>query len=88
MTNRKLGIILMLVGSFLMLTSSITLLNIYDDEPTYCDGWDEGYEQGWCYERVNCISPPAPVCPVAEVGQDTYKDGYNRGFTKGKKDRE
>tara|TARA_R110000850_G_scaffold90138_6_gene192380 strand:+ start:523 stop:804 length:282 start_codon:yes stop_codon:yes gene_type:complete len=54
---------------------------------TYCDGWEAGYVQGWCYEVPNCIKPIVPVCPIAKVGQDRYIDGYNRGFLKGKSNR-
>jgi hypothetical protein len=53
----------------------------------FCDGWDDGYKEGWCYQIDNCIAPVPPVCPTPEVGETRYKDGYNRGFTKGKKDR-
>jgi hypothetical protein len=56
-------------------------------EATYCEGWESGYEQGWCYEVPGCIIPVVPVCPVPKVNQDTYTDGYNRGFTKGKASR-
>lgn len=57
------------------------------NEKTFCDGWEEGYKAGWCFEIVNCIEPVVPVCPVPEVFENTYKDGYNRGFTEGKKKR-
>ena len=53
----------------------------------YCDGWKDGYEQGYCYGRNNCLKPLVPLCPIAKVGQTTYRDGYNRGFLKGKKAR-
>lgn len=56
-------------------------------EKTYCDGWEEGYEQGWCYEIVNCVAPVVPVCPIPKVNQTSYKDGYNRGFTTAKNKR-
>jgi hypothetical protein len=54
---------------------------------TYSDGWEAGYVQGWCYEVSNCISPLVPMCPIPKIGQDTYSDGYNRGFLKGKSNR-
>lgn len=51
---------------------------------TYCDGWEDGYKQGWCYEDNACIEPVVPVCPIPKVGQNTYQDGYNRAFIKGR----
>ena len=58
-------------------------------EPTYCDGWKEGYVAGWCYkDEYGCIEPEPPICPLAKINQETFKDGYNRGFLKGKKDRD
>jgi len=50
----------------------------------YCDGWKEGYKQGYCYEVQNCITPIIPICPIAKVNQSSYEDGYNRGFLAGK----
>ena len=66
----------------LILFTSGTILS----EKTYADGWKEGYKEGWCYEVQFCIAPVPPVCPVPRVGENSYKGGYNRGFTKGKSD--
>jgi len=58
-------------------------------QPTYCDGWKEGYVAGWCYkDAYGCIEPEPPICPPPKINQETFKDGYNRGFLKGKKDRD
>ena len=54
---------------------------------TYHDGWKKGYIKGWCYQDLNCIEPIVPISPIPKLGFDTYKDGYNDGFLKGKKDR-
>lgn len=54
----------------------------------FCDGYEDGYKEGWCYEQgFGCMEPMAPMCPMARMGEDTYKDGYNRGFSDGKKKR-
>ena len=66
----------------------ISMLFIARDK-TYCDGYEEGYDQGYCYEVVGCITPAyRPNCPVPKISFDTYKDGYNRGFQRGLKDRD
>ena len=57
-------------------------------QETYCEGFEEGYEAGYCYEVYGCIAPVPPVCPIPEPGFGTYKDGYNRGFKTGLKDRD
>jgi len=55
----------------------------------YCKGWAEGYKAGWCYERgYVCIDPIVPICPIKRIGEEGYKDGYNRGFVQGKAARE
>lgn len=53
----------------------------------YCDGWEEGYKEGYCYQVDNCLEPLVPLCPLPLINESTYKHGYNRGFIKGKKDK-
>lgn len=55
---------------------------------SYCKGWSVGYTEGWCYPQYNCIAPIVPICPIPKVNQNTYQDGYNRGFIKGQNDKE
>lgn len=53
----------------------------YDD---FCDGWEDGYCEGWKdIKGQYAICPITPICPIPEIGQDTYKGGYNRGFKAG-----
>jgi hypothetical protein len=54
-------------------------------QSSFCDGWREGYKEGSCYGKVGCVPPVPPVCPVPQVGQDTYRGGYNAGFIEGRK---
>lgn len=52
----------------------------------YCDGWAEGYCEG--YKDVKgdyAICPITPVCPIPEINKSTYRDGYNRGFKAGRR---
>lgn len=59
-------------------------------QSNFCRGFNDGYKEGYCYDRYGCIAPIPPVCPVLEVGEriDSYKDGYNRGFKTGLRDRD
>jgi hypothetical protein len=49
----------------------------------FSDGWCDGYKAGYCYGKTFCLGPICPIAPIPWVGQDTYQDGYNRGFVKG-----
>ncbi len=56
-------------------------------EKTYCDGWSDGYPEGWKDVKGKyAIAPVTPICPIPEVDKTTYTDGYNRGFKQGIKD--
>lgn len=58
-------------------------------ETKFEKGFNEGYESGWCYQEPNCVAPSPPSAPTPNVNEssNSYQDGYNRGFTKGKKDK-
>lgn len=49
----------------------------------YCEGFQDGYAEGWCYEEFGCIKPIPPICPIPRIGEQGYQDGYNRGFQTG-----
>lgn len=49
----------------------------------FCDGWAAGYVAGYCYQQYSCLEPLVPLCPLPRLGEDGYKDGYNRGFLAG-----
>ena len=50
----------------------------------YCDGWEDGYcEGGKDVKGSMALCPLTPLCPLAELGKDRYRDGYNRGFKAG-----
>ena len=55
---------------------------------SFCDGWEDGYIQGWCYQQPNCYEPYVPLCPLPDWNEDHYKGGYNRGFLAGREARE
>lgn len=78
------------VLSYLLLASIVFFTLSFITGSDYCEGFIDGYERGWCYQRGEaCFSPPAPVCPVPEVTEEyTYQCGYDRGFTRGLKDRD
>jgi len=53
----------------------------------FCEGWDEGYCQGWEYVKGEfSVCPVPPICPIPGINQTGYRDGYNRGFLRGRKD--
>lgn len=78
------GILLfyVLIGSSSNLTEPV-----YRQEPTFCDGWKDGYCEGWKDVKGEfVICPITPLCPLPEVNRDTYNRGFARGFKQGKID--
>lgn len=53
----------------------------------FCEGYKAGYKAGHCYREFACIAPIPPICPIPEIGENTYQDGYNRGFLAGLHDK-
>ena len=52
----------------------------------FCDGWEDGYCEGWKDVKGQlALCPVAPICPVPDIGQNTYRGGYNKGFKAGRK---
>jgi len=55
-------------------------------ETEFCKGWKDGYCEG--YKDVKgqmALCPLTPLCPLPEIGENTYKGGYHRGFKAGMK---
>lgn len=51
----------------------------------FCQGWEAGYCEGWRDVKGSYAPcPVTPVCPLPQVGKDTYNGGYNRGFSAGR----
>lgn len=73
--------------NLLLLLTILSTLTI-QSQTNYCNGWENGFKEGYCYSDYGCVAPVAPVCPVARVGENSYMDGYNRGFVIGKKEKE
>jgi len=72
---------LMLLLAVLFTVSSFTP----NTQTSYCDGFKEGYSEGYCFEIEICNPPIPPLCPIPDIGRTTYKDGYNKGFNLGYK---
>ncbi|WP_374425041.1 hypothetical protein [Chromobacterium sp.] len=70
------------IGIFL-LSATVYAANLSSDD--FCDGYDDGYKEGWCYGQFSCIKPISPICPIPRIGEDGYRDGYNRGFIDGRR---
>jgi hypothetical protein len=88
---KKVMIIATLISGFAVLTAfgpSPKNVEISKTETVvlsdFCDGWEDGYCEGWKDEKGSyAICPITPICPIAEIGQDSYRGGYNRGFKAG-----
>lgn len=75
--------------TLLLLTIAMFIsLNAFESRSysDFCDGFTEGFSEG--YKDVKgqyAVVPPTPTCPIAEIGKNTYKGGYNTGFKVGSK---
>ncbi|BBM89967.1 hypothetical protein COTS27_01685 [Spirochaetota bacterium] len=49
----------------------------------FCRGYEKGYAAGACYGDYYCLAPIPPICPIPDIGERSYIDGYNRGFVEG-----
>ena len=59
----------------------------FTTQDPYCEGWDLGYCEGWqSIKGQLAMCPMTPICPIPEVLENEYNDGYNRGFLKGRAD--
>ena len=85
MKNNENQKIMKKVKLFSLVLLMFISFNTYS-QSSYCKGWEKGYEDGYCYKKVGCVSPVPPVCPVRDIGESTHKDGYLRGFKKGMSD--
>jgi len=74
-----------LSSSMLFISIFITSL-AYSQSESFRKGWSDGYKEGYCYQKVGCVTPYVPIFPLPDIGNDTYKGGYNKGFLKGKSD--
>jgi hypothetical protein len=89
---KNVFIIATFISAFAIMTAftSSNIKNSVNTEVTYksdfCKGWEEGYCEGWKDVKGQyAICPITPICPIPEIGQDTFKGGYNRGFKAGRK---
>jgi hypothetical protein len=57
-------------------------------ESDFCDGFKKGYKNGYCFEQELCLAPLTPLCPLPKLNQDSYQNGYDVGFVKGKEAKE
>jgi hypothetical protein len=71
---------------FLFILVAIIPLSILAHS-AFCDGFKVGYKNGYCYGDNFCIAPIPPICPIPHIGENSYADGYNRGFLEGLNDR-
>lgn len=50
-------------------------------QSSFCKGWERGYQKG--LESCNKVGV-TPICPIPNVGNDSYNHGYGRGYSQAK----
>ena len=87
MTNFKdvsQSVALIIVSIFFISTSFSNNIGKIIVQSEFCEGWEDGYCEGWKEIKGRLsICPVTPVCPVPEIGRNSYKGGYNTGFVAG-----
>lgn len=74
-----------LVTLFLTLAAITTSSLMQTSE--FLKGWEAGHCEGWKDVKGDlAVCPVTPTAPVADVGKNTYKGGYNKGFKRGTSD--
>jgi hypothetical protein len=83
---KKILLVLALISGGILSSSSYNSKEVGKEfvNYEYCSGWKEGYCEGWKDVKGQlAICPITPICPIPRLGQDSYRDGYNRGFKAG-----
>tara|TARA_R110001606_G_scaffold399186_2_gene581387 strand:+ start:2991 stop:4427 length:1437 start_codon:yes stop_codon:yes gene_type:complete len=59
-------------------------VNLTFSQTNWQKGFDQGFQEGYCYNDIGCVSPPVPTS-IPNIGSEynSYKDGYNQGFAEG-----
>ena len=71
------------IAELLLICSAIMSTTFINAQDGFCSGWEKGYNKGYCYNKNYGCYPTIPICPIPNIGRDTYTDGYNRGFVEG-----
>lgn len=75
---------LFVVGAAFTTTTNDQVSIVTTQQSDFCKGWVDGWCEGWKDVKGQyAVCPVAPICPIPNIGQDTYKGGYNRGFKAG-----
>ena len=80
----KNTLILIIVWSYFISPSFSNNIEKIKYQSEFCEGWEDGYCEGWKEIKGRLsVCPVTPVCPVPEIGRNSYKGGYNTGFIAG-----
>lgn len=66
---------------FLLILSTTTF-----GQSNFSNGFNNGYKKGFCQNQgIGCIEPLPPTAPIPGTNEkeNSYQDGYNRGFEAG-----
>lgn len=67
----------------LILAVALLLSTVADARTAFCEGFIAGFKAGACHGQQFCLPPLPPMCPMPEMGERTYMQGYDRGFLEG-----
>lgn len=74
----------------LLLFCFIFIIQSTQAQSAFNNGYEKGFQDGFCYDdKLMCIPPIAPIAPIPSIAESStnYKDGYLKGFTDGKEEK-
>ncbi len=81
----RINFIALFFATFLV--SNLNAQNNNPLETNFAKGFKDGFKKGYCYgnQGVDCFYPTPPMAPLPGMNENenSYQDGYNRGFTVG-----
>lgn len=72
--------------TILLLIAFFISSNFLFAQSNFTNGFNNGYKKGYCHDQgIGCLEPISPIAPIPKIGEsnDSYTDGYNRGFQMG-----
>ena len=57
---------------------ALALAGVAHAQTAFCQGWEDGWNAA--YENAGKLPALVPLCPLPNLGGDTYQAGYQRGM--------
>lgn len=62
---------------------SLLFVSLSVQASDFCQGYADGYYEGYCYDLGDECRPEPVACPYPSAEEDDYSGGFRRGLTDG-----